>query len=104
MPEQQAEVKTTMIKQYRVRVAGWSNPRTVIEDNGKVAMEISLSHNHCPTCASRVRYVTKQLAARNIPHAWQYPGRSESFVVVATPTDGTPVREYLSRLLNLEIY
>ena len=89
---------------YKVRVGGWSNRRTVIVDGGKVMLEIALSHNHCSTCAERVRYVTRKLAQRNVRYSWEYPDGAKSFAVVDAPGDGLSVERYLSELLDLNIY
>lgn len=86
----------------RVRVGNWSNPRTVIVKDDKAALEIALSHNHCPTCAERVRYVTSQLAKRNIQYNWIYEG-DKSFIQVAAPGSGLPIEEYFSTLLELTV-
>lgn len=91
-------------KTYQVRVGGWSNSRTVIEANGKVSLEIALSHNHCPTCSERVRYVTSKLAQRNVQYSWAYPNGPRSFIVVDAPGKGLPIKEYLMSLLNLMIH
>lgn len=93
-----------MAKTYEVRVSGWQNSRTVKEFDGKVALEIAIGGNHCPTCASRVRHVTEVLSRRNVQYSWTYPGSSRSFLVVDAPGDGLPVKEYLSKLLDLHIY
>lgn len=92
-------------RQYRVRVSGWSNSRTVIEQDGQVMLEIALTHNHCSTCASRVRHVTNALSQRNVQYSWAYPPDSSgSFIAVAAPGDGLSVEKYLSGLLDLNIY
>lgn len=94
-----------MAKTYEVRVGGWSNSRAVIEnDDGKVALEIAIGGNHCPTCAERVRYVTEKLSRRNVQYTWMYPNGSRSFLVVDAPGSGLPVKEHLSKLLDLDIY
>lgn len=90
-------------KTYSVRVGGWSNRRTVIERPDSIALEIAMSHNHCPTCSDRVRYVTQQLSQRNVQYSWSYPSRSQSFIVVQAPGPGIPATDYLSKLLSLHI-
>ena len=93
-----------MANRHSVRVSGWSNRRTVIEQDGKVMLEIALTHNHCPTCASRVRHVTEALSRRNVQYTWAYPPDSSgSFIAVAAPGDGLSVEKYLSGLLDLNI-
>ncbi|KKU38228.1 MAG: hypothetical protein UX51_C0004G0001 [Candidatus Azambacteria bacterium GW2011_GWF2_46_32] len=93
-----------MANRHSVRVSGWSNSRTVIEQDGKVMLEIALTHNHCPTCASRVRHVTEALSRRNVQYTWAYPPDSSgSFIAVAAPGDGLSVEKYLSGLLDLNI-
>ena len=93
-----------MANRHSVRVSGWSNRRTVIEQDGKVMLEIALSHNHCSTCASRVRHVTEALSQRNVQYTWAYPPDSSgSFIAVAAPGDGLSVEKYLSGLLDLNI-
>lgn len=90
--------------EFRVRVAGWSNPRTVIQrPNGTLALEIALGHNHCPTCSDRVRYVNSELSRRGVSPRWEYPYGSESFIVVDGPRAGVSVQEHLSGLLSLSI-
>ena len=93
-----------MANRHSVRVSGWSNSRTVIEQDGKVMLEIALTHNHCPTCASRVRHVIEALSRRNVQYTWAYPPDSSgSFIAVAAPGDGLSVEKYLSGLLDLNI-
>lgn len=87
---------------YTVRVGGWSNPRTVIEEDGKVSLEVAMSHNHCTTCSERVRYVSRQLAQRNVQFSWAYPQGPRSFVVINAPGNGQ-AKELLSGLLDLHI-
>jgi len=91
-------------KTYQVRVGGWSNSRTVVEADGKVSLEIALSHNHCPTCSARVRHVTSHLARRNVQYSWAYPNGPRSFIVVDAPGKGLSIKEYLSGLLDLNIH
>lgn len=92
-----------MGRSYYVRVAGWSNSRQVLERDGKVSFEVALSHDHCPTCAARVRYITQQLANRNVQYSWKYYDGSGSFVELDAPGQGMPTEKYLSELLGLNI-
>lgn len=85
-----------------VRIGGWQNPRQLIESNGKIALEIALSHDHCPTCAERMRFVTRQLAARNVQYSWMYPN-GRSFVQLDHPGPGLPVRQHLTDLLGVSV-
>lgn len=87
----------------QVRVGGWSNSRTLIRKNGKVMLEIAVGHNHCPTCADRVNYITRKLVERNVQYSWEYPMGSTSFIVVDHPGDSVPVEKFLSDLLGLSI-
>jgi hypothetical protein len=91
-------------KERVVRVDEWSNGRRLIETDNKVALEIALSHNHCPTCADRVRHVNRRLDGKNVQYSWRYdeygPG---SFLELDRPADGMPVTDYLSDLLGLNI-
>ena len=94
-----------MAEHYQVRVGGWSNSRAVIEGDGKVSLEVALSHDHCPTCANRVRHVTSQLARRNVQYSWTYSGYGpSSFITVDAPGDGLSTKKYLGDLLGLNIY
>lgn len=90
-------------KSYYVSVGGWSNSRKVVEKGDKVMLEIALGRNHCPTCSDRVRYVTGQLAQRNVQYSWAYPEGPTSYLVVDHPGKAVPVREFLSKLLNMSI-
>jgi len=85
-----------------VQVGSWLNRRRLIEADDKVFLEIALSHDHCPTCAERMRFVTRQLANRNVQYSWTYPN-GRSFVQLAHPGAGLPVRQYLSDLLGISI-
>lgn len=91
------------MKEYMVRVAGWQNPRMVVESEKTVALEIALSHNHCPTCAQRVRHVQSELARRNIEGHWVYPTGSSSFIEISAPPAGTSAKKHLSAALGLSI-
>lgn len=93
-----------MAENYLVWVGGWSNPRTIIERDGKVSLEIALTHDHCPTCASRVRHVTETLSRRNVQYNWSYPCGPSSFITVDAPGEGLPTKKYLADLLGLEIH
>ena len=93
-----------MEKEYRVRVDGWQNSRTVIEKEGAVAMEIALSHSHCPTCAYRVRHVNAELSRRNIPGSWVYPRGATSFIEIPAPPLGVSAKEHLGKALGLTIH
>jgi hypothetical protein len=89
-------------KECEVRVDDWSNSRTLIVEGNKASLEIALGHNHCPTCASRVRTVREALNRRNVDHEWVYPRGPVSFVKVDVPA-GVPAKKHLSRLLGLSI-
>ena len=90
-------------KSMKVKVAHWSNLRTLIENRKSVMLEIALSHNHCATCSDRVRYVTRMLAQRNIQYSWVYPEGSKSFIEIAHPGKGVSITSYLSGVLDLAI-
>lgn len=87
----------------QVRVSGWDNPRSLIIRPGKIAMEIAMAHNHCPTCARRIRQVTTELSRRNITFDWLYPKGSMSFVVLDAPAPDVSITEHLSNVLGLSI-
>ena len=91
------------MKKYSVYIAGWQNPRTVIENENSVAMEIALSHDHCPTCAQRVRHVNAELLRRNIEGRWVYPSGAASFVEIPAPPVGVSAKQHLAQTLGLSI-
>lgn len=91
-------------KEYRVRVSGWQNPRTVIEKKSTVSMEIALSHDHCPTCSQRVRHVNAELARRNISGSWVYPYGATSFIEIPAPPIGVSAKQHLAQALGLTIH
>lgn len=85
-----------------VLVGSWQNSRRLIEADGKVALEIALSHDHCPTCASRMRFVIQRLGQRNVQYSWTYPN-GRSFVQLDHPGAGLPVRQFLTDLLGVSV-
>lgn len=89
----------------RVWVSGWKHSRQIIEDfeRKKVMMEIALSHDHCPTCASRVRHVSRVLERKNVQHKWEHPEDSELYLVLDHPGKNVQLAPYLSELLDLRI-
>lgn len=96
-------MKSSADKRYEVRVFGWQNPRIVIENKGRVAMEIALAHNHCPTCARRIRHVNAELARRNIDGRWIYPEGEISFIEISGPPRGVSAKQHLAQALGLII-
>jgi hypothetical protein len=95
-----------MSKQRRwVDVGGWQYSRELIEDEqaGKVKFEVAVAHNHCPTCADRIRYVSQQVSQKNLQYSWEYPGGSKSFIVLDHPGAGVSINQYLSEALGLRI-
>jgi len=48
--------------QFRARVGGWSYPRLVTLEKGRVAMEVArINCSHCVTCRGRMNYVQSRL-------------------------------------------
>ena len=88
---------------YTVRVVGWQNPRVVIESEKTVAMEIAMSHDHCPTCAQRIRHINAEVARRNIQAHWVYPQGASSFIEISAPPSGVSAKEHLANALGLDI-
>ncbi len=86
-----------------VSVAGWQNPREVRVENGSVLFEVGMDHNHCPTCASRVRYIESQLASKKVSFDWMGGRGSRLFVKFDAPGQGVSIKQYVGETLNLHI-
>lgn len=84
-------------------VAGWSNSREVRVEGGKVQFEVGMDHNHCPTCASRVRHVTNALVRKDIPHRFFGGGGSALYVELDGPPQGVDLRTHIGRALNIAV-
>jgi hypothetical protein len=88
----------------RVRVAGWSNSREVLVRNGKVHFEVGMDHNHCPTCASRVRHIERALSEKDTLHRFDGGGGSSLYVILDAPPKGVEIKDYLGRALDITIH
>lgn len=73
---------TKHMEAFRVWVEGWSLPRRVGVDNGKVVLEVVKESCHCDTCFSRLRSVSQTLAQKGIePHTVPFGGGGVAIVV-----------------------
>ena len=87
----------------RVCVDGWSHSREVLVVGGKVQFEVGMDHNHCATCASRVRHVTSALVRKDLPHRFIGGGGSSLFVELDGPPRGVDLRGHLGQALNIAV-
>jgi len=85
----------------RMSVDGWSNSREVRVEGGKVQFEVGMDHNHCSTCASRVRHVEHALVRKDIPHRFFGGGGSALFVELDGPPSGVDLRAHIGRALDI---
>jgi hypothetical protein len=91
------------MEKQRLYIRGWKHSREMIldRDGGKIMLEIALSHDHCPTCARRIRHVSEALTRRNIPHTWEYLRGEASYIVLDYPGYNN-FRFFLAEALQLE--
>lgn len=89
-----------------VRVHGWSTPRTIREENGKVLFEVAEADG-CWTCLMRIERVyntlrRKKIAAefRTMPSAY---GERCQYVVLDAPPQGVDIKHHVGQLLDLQI-
>lgn len=87
----------------RVSVGGWSNSREVRVEGGKVQFEVGMDHNHCPTCASRVRHVTNALVRKDLPHRFIGGCGSALYVELDGPPQGVDLRDHLGCALDITV-
>ncbi|HEY9585241.1 MAG TPA: hypothetical protein VJJ02_01450 [Candidatus Paceibacterota bacterium] len=87
----------------RIRVDGWSNSREVLVRDGKVHFEVGMDHNHCATCASRIRHIERALSAKDTLHRFEGGGGSSLFVVLDAPPKGVELTGYLERALDITV-
>lgn len=98
-------IKEDAMASAMVSVSDWKFDRKLIEDleAKKIMLEIALAHDHCPTCAKRVRHVTQMMSKRNVQYSWAYPDGAKSFLVLDHPGPNVQLTGYLSDLLELRI-
>ena len=87
---------------FRVLVAGWSNPRSVSVKPESVTFEVAL-HGHCRTCDSRIALVQSRV---NGDDSLSYSGGSV-YMTTSRPEDliedKASIAEFLSKKLCLPI-
>jgi hypothetical protein len=85
----------------RVYVSGWSNGRQVIMNDDSVHFEVGMDHNHCPTCAMRVRHVERALSRKGISVDWRGGRGSALYVALPCLPEGMMLKQYIGESLDL---
>lgn len=86
-----------------VHVSGWTNGRRVVLDGDSVQFEVAVDHNHCPTCAERVRHVKFALSRKGIGFDWRGGCGSSLYVVLPPLPEGRELKQYLGESLDLRV-
>ena len=85
-----------------VRVAGWSNLRNVVQDQGKLWFEVAFS-GHCETCQSRVDHVMSVLKRKHEPVLTEIGPQGQLYVGLDLPPAGVSVPRHISQSLGLNV-
>ncbi|MGD1003767.1 MAG: hypothetical protein ABR884_04325 [Minisyncoccia bacterium] len=85
----------------RVHVSGWDHSRTVIFGDDGVQFEVGMDHNHCPTCAARVRHVERALFRKGMSADWRGGRGSALYVVLPRLPEGRELKQYVGDALDL---
>lgn len=80
----------------------WASERILKKENGSILFEVAKNHNHCPTCAERLRYVENVLDKKNVKYSFRYSKKgSRTFLELEAPNTEENIRTYVGELLNL---
>ncbi len=88
-----------------VEIYGWQTPREIIEEDGKILFEVA-SVDGCSICQRRIRHVTEELQAKNLPVEFRtrqsFYGPS-LYVVLDLPPEGVDPKMYVGDMLGIGI-